>query len=418
MKTLTKFIRLVAPALIMGSVLSGCSSDVAPGQVTPNEYKRIVLDADSKAAADGLTDFYTEFTAAAVSFIDNDDKVTDKNIIVSPLSMAVLLSMTANGTDGEERQMVLDYLGVDDTNSLNSLVKTLLEKLPEADNQTKFLSVNSVWVNNLFILNDSFSSFMSDSYRADINMVNFSDRNITNRINQWCSGMTNGLIPNVVDNISQDCLAMLINAMYFQGKWDKDLEFLPVNTKKREFRGVTTTSEVDMMHANEFPTVYYADENLDAFYLPFGNGAFTMMILVPDENLTSDQVNSLITPQLLNDAKNKITPGILDITIPKFKLTSKFSVNDILGHSGLALRNMNLSMFNPSVRGVLDINHASSFGIDEDGVIAAAVSSGEIWNGANLDVDHNKIIVDRPFYFFINEVSTGACILSGRIADL
>ena len=60
-----------------------------------------------------------------------------------------------------------------------------------------------------------------------------------------------------------------------------------------------------------------------------------------------------------------------------------------------------------------------SFSIDETGAEAAAVTSEEFFNSVNIDKDGFATVkVDSPFYFFITEWSTGACILSGRIANL
>ncbi|MEZ3551557.1 MAG: hypothetical protein K1W02_12690 [Muribaculaceae bacterium] len=67
------------------------------------------------------------------------------------------------------------------------------------------------------------------------------------------------------------------------------------------------------------------------------------------------------------------------------------------------------------------VKQAASFSIDETGAEAAAVSSGELIDTSPGSIDPNHLYtvkVDRPFFFFINEFSSGACVLSGRISDL
>ncbi|MCM1139590.1 MAG: hypothetical protein NC453_13550, partial [Muribaculum sp.] len=59
-----------------------------------------------------------------------------------------------------------------------------------------------------------------------------------------------------------------------------------------------------------------------------------------------------------------------------------------------------------------------SFGIDEAGVEAAAATEITGWSSAMPGAEPTFRMVDQPFYFFITEYSTGACLLSGRIADL
>jgi len=61
---------------------------------------------------------------------------------------------------------------------------------------------------------------------------------------------TEGLIPEIIDNISPDVVMYLINAIYFKGVWK--YEFDPEKTSERDFYLEDSRSmKVDMMEMEE-----------------------------------------------------------------------------------------------------------------------------------------------------------------------
>ena len=112
----------------------------------------------------------------------------------------------------------------------------------------------------------------------------------------------------------------------------------------------------------------------------------------------------------------------LDVYLPKFEVNRALLLNDIFDEGKLPIANKEimLEMFDPAMSGLMDFYQVTSFRIDEKGVEAAATTVG---NDVNLAPEIKPgesytIKVDRPFYFFIKEFSTGAWVLSGRITDL
>lgn len=409
-------IRLIS-ILFLCVMAVACSFD--EDALTPNLREDISLDEGSRATADELRDFYTEFTTNAVKYIDEETMITDKNVVVSPLSMSILLSMVANGIEDSGKRQISEFLGVTDLESLNSLSKTLIENLPKSDNQSQFSIANSIWTNNRFSIDNHFVNKMASDYRASIFPADLNHPATFTKLNDWCSQHTFGLISNLPATPSPDVYAILLNALYFNSKWEEDLKFNPSETSIETFYGLNGVSNVDMMHTHEYLTGYYEDDEFVGFDLFFGNKSFYIMVLLPKKGVTQSDINKILTPLRMSDLCDTYRLSSLDIDIPKFKISMSTSMEEILENSGLNIFSglHEFSIFNPSISGILNINQASSFEIDETGAQAASVAQGIADPTAPAFI-HKEVTVDRPFYFFIREVSTGACILSGRIADL
>ena len=122
-------------------MLASCSSDEPKNEPnTPPQAEPIELGRSEQEIVDAQKKF-------AVSFFKTVCKSEDprENIIVSPLSMSLAFSMVANGAQGETCAQIADAFGFksEDIAALNTLNKTLLERLPSVDPSTKLAIANS-----------------------------------------------------------------------------------------------------------------------------------------------------------------------------------------------------------------------------------------------------------------------------------
>ena len=388
----------------------------------PQDRTEIVLDEATRAAASELNSFYVKFTTDAARYAD-DKYEGSQNIVVSPLSASMLLSMLANGVEKEERQEIAAYLGIGDIDAVNSLSRRLIDELPKADRTTELRLANSVWVSDEHKLNGAFSSRVQSDYMAQVCYENFRtglDKTLQ-KINRWSSTHTNGLIPEVTDQVKQGCRVILLNSMYFNGEWDEKY-FSKEDTGRDVFHGVNGDAEVDMMHSSKHNIYYNRTDDFEIFTLAFGNCSYLIKFVVPDERLSLSEANELLTSETLDQLSEDAVNVWLDVYLPKFEVNRALWLNDIFdeGKLPIANREIMLEMLDPAMSGLMDFYQVTSFRIDEKGVEAAATTVG---NDVNLAPEIKPgesytVKVDRPFYFFIKEFSTGAWVLSGRITDL
>ncbi|MDE6443836.1 MAG: hypothetical protein K2K64_05375, partial [Muribaculaceae bacterium] len=351
---------------------SACSSDSnEPADSIPNKRADINLSETSRGTSIELLDFYTNFTNQAIEINLNDVEKTNKNTVVSPLSAAMLLGMMSNGIDSEtEAKKIALYLGVSDLDAVNELSRTLLQSLPSVDNQSKIALGNSIRVNKRFTLSDAFASTMQKDNFSEISYDDFSNQNaLLAAINDWCNKQTGGLIPNAIKKVSASDMAILINTMFFKSKWANSAEFDPQNTKKGVFHGYNSDTNVDFMVSERSQRLYGVSPNFSSCVMNFGNGAFSLYLVLPDERMTPDNIATLYNKEeaaMLSESSQRCS---VRIEIPKFKITGNIDINKILEKAGAipSSSSYSWSMFTPAEAGAITMTQTTSFEIDENG---------------------------------------------------
>lgn len=128
----------------------------------------------------------------------------------------------------------------------------------------------------------------------------------------------------------------------------------------------------------------------------------------------------MLTSEKYTELKGLSRDYSVTVNLPKFKINNALYLNDILKSAGIPSLNniIKFSLFTDKLSGIGYFNQATSLEINETGAEASSATSfdGEFTSPVPTEpVDFN---VNRPFYFFITEQSTGACVVSGRIVDL
>jgi serpin B len=348
---------------------------------------------------------------------------SEDNFMVSPLSISIALSMAYNGAENETKAQMAKILKVDKftRDELNQTYKQLLESLGNVDSKVTLDIANSIWYRDTYPVEKSFLEINNSFYNAEVNAANFNDAKTVDRINNWVSDKTNEKIPEIIDNISAETVMFIINAIYFYGNWAT--EFNAENTTDGYFN-LNSESQilVDMM--KRVDTVnYLLNETFAAIELPYGKGKFNMMLMLPNEDKT---VNDLVDQF---DAKNwkkwqnefEKTNNV-DISLPKFKIEYEVGLNPYLKAMGMEDAftrdadfmgiNTNKDLF------ISDVKHKTFVEVDEEGTEAAAVTVVEFGVtsvGPEPDPQYVPFHCTRPFLFAITEKDTGAILFMGKV---
>ncbi|MEA3461448.1 MAG: serpin family protein, partial [Bacteroidota bacterium] len=98
-------------------------------------------------------------------------------------------------------------------------------------------------------------------------------------INQWIEDKTNDKIKDMLDQIPNDAVMYLINAIYFNATWK--YEFEKGDTYQGDFNLVGGTKhQVDYMRVSgNFQ--YTSNEDFTAVELPYGDSTFSMVVMLP-----------------------------------------------------------------------------------------------------------------------------------------
>ncbi len=340
--------------------------------------------------------------------------------VVSPVSVAYLMGLLANGANGSTQAEIMKALNMNGTSlaALNETYKALINTAPRLDSQTKVNIANCVAVNKQVTLKDNYKSTMLNLYNADVESMDFASPKALSKINGWCSKQTSGMIPKIVDQLDASATAVLMNAVYFNGTWaDK---FDKADTKTENFRGYTRDiKKVPMMH-QERKFSYTDNNDFAAVTLPYGNGSYTMTVILPAEGKsTTDIINSL-NAKTLEKTWSDMSECVVDLKLPRFTTTTETQLNKPIAALGAT------SMFQSGKADFSNMTDASMFvstmlqkakiEVSEEGTKAAAVTAA-IMTMSVLQPEeprHVTFHANRPFVYLITERSSNAIFFIGQ----
>src|ERR1700732_3847204 len=122
------------------------------------------------------------------------------NIVLSPVSAALDLSMALNGADGQTRQEMLAALSLSgsELGAINTANAQLIKVIRTPAKSITLSVADSLWVDSRrATLRPDYIKQTQAWYDAELTDLDFSDPSAATRINGWASKETHGKIPKV-----------------------------------------------------------------------------------------------------------------------------------------------------------------------------------------------------------------------------
>ncbi|CAD6204861.1 GSCOCG00003018001-RA-CDS [Cotesia congregata] len=368
----------------------------------------------------GIRKFSTDFHKT-ISGYDQD------NIIYSPLSIGIMLSMAAYGANETTEQQLISGLHLPEDKEAN---KNGFEKLVDTFSKMEKVRLvlgQKVFVSESYEVRHDFKQTTKNVFGSSTRHVNFKHSSeVVKAINKWCGKKTNDAITRIIDSHDiNDAIMILASVAYFSGPWL--LKFDSENTRPRLFNiDEKTTKHVDTMYQlNSFN--YGPLPDLDAIYieLPYEKhhreDATSMFVILPnqigglskvEDNL--DQINfaSLVDHHLKTE---------IYLHMPKFKVESNLNLEPFL--EKMEMSNMfrdDANFSGISERQPLKISkiiQKALIEVHEHGTEAATTTDNNVlfessrsWHTIPITVD-----VNRPFVFVIYHNATNSILLQGHV---
>ena len=397
----------IAAALLLVS----CTPDIVLDEGTP--LKPLELTTKQQTFVEAGNNF-------AFHFLDEVEAVSDKDYVISPLSMQFLLGMIRDGAKGSTANEICTTLGygAGETAEVDAYARAMLTKLPALDNKTKITMANALIVDQGFTLNDSYCSNVRSYYDAEVSNLPFSDtKGSAEKINKWCSDHTEGLIPKIIDETSPDMLAYLLNALYFKSQWSSKFEAAATLDESFSYADGSKGQVKMMRQYNNFS--YTENDWFQAVELPYGNGAFIMTVLLPKGSFTTAQAARYFCKNSWSDFRLSMMTCSVDLWLPRFETTFGIHLNDLLSKMGMPLSfkpEADFSLMSPYALCLSFVRQDAVIKVDEEGTEAAAVSSAGVYKNTSVgDVAPPVIFhATRPFVYLISEKSSGAVLFAGK----
>lgn len=397
---------LISAALCL-SLLTGCMRFTVPvlpeGSPPPEPQETVQLE---QVTANELV---------ARLLLSEQGQKPGENVILSPLSIEMALGMAMNGADGQAKEDMETLLGMD-AGKFNALLGSYMERADET------LSIaNSVWLNKSMegMVNDYFKNTMTERYRAQQGLFTPYSQQDAGTINGWVKEKTHGKIDSIVapGDLTDKTLAVLINALYFNGKWTEPFEDYQVS--KGKFRAQDGDQDAELM--SDRVETYFESDGFTGFSKTYGDG-YEFIGILPEQEGDVD-LSALDLDAFLDSETGAYD---VDIKIPKFELEYANSLVNTLESLGLGSLfeqgGMDAMLTDAAKAGgaeahVSDVVHKTYMKMYEQGTEAAAVTAVMVKATCTMipvEREVKEVFLDRPFAFFIRD-AFGQIVFCGAI---
>ncbi|XP_021718729.1 serpin-ZX-like [Chenopodium quinoa] len=358
-------------------------------------------------------------------------EATNTNLVLSPLSLHVVLSLIAAGSSGSTRDQVLSYLkskSSDDLNKLSSELVSLVFADGSAAGGPKLSFANGVWVDQTLPLKPTFKQIVDDVYKAASNQVDFLNKavEVASDVNSWAEKQTSGLIKELLPPGSVDNTTRLIfaNSVYFKGAWNE--KFDVSKTKEDDFHLLSGSSVKVPFMTSKKKQLIRAFDGFKVLSLPYKQGEdkrqFSMYIFLPDVKDGLSALMQKVSSQsgFLNEHLPFEKVEVGDFRLPRFKISFGFEASKVLKGLGVELPftggGLTEMVDSPVAKNlyVSSIFQKSFIEVNEEGTEAAAASAAVIAFRSLRIPSKLDFVADHPFMFLIREDMTGVVLFSGH----
>ncbi|HLM66880.1 MAG TPA: serpin family protein [Longimicrobium sp.] len=351
------------------------------------------------------------------------DARPNENVIVSPLSAGLAVSMVANGATGATRagieQALATGMGVDALNPANASLAAALRT-----EDVELAVANSLWARQGVPFLPAFLQQNREFYQAEVATLDFDSPEAPRRINEWASRNTRGRITEMVKGpLDGDLIMYLMNAVYFKGRWQD--EFRPAATRPRTFHAPGGGVQRPMMSRTGSYGYLQAD-GMQGVRLPYRGGRFAMYVLLPDAGRPLAQFRAGLTADAWRGWVGRFQPREVRLVMPRYRMSLESRLNEPLQAMGMAdafsPQRARLGAMLPAeflARQNAYVGEAKQkvfIEVNEEGTEAAAVTGVEI-RTTSAPPPPTEVVVDRPFVLVIRDDTTGALLFVGQVND-
>ncbi|XP_063258664.1 alpha-2-antiplasmin isoform X2 [Prinia subflava] len=387
----------------------GCRGKKSPGGNASSEEEGEAGDKScemtwkkSQRLADGLM----RFSIDLLREVQLESNRT--NVILSPLSIALALSHLALGAANQTEKHLLEVMHLESVPCLHHMLGTLRRRLTGST-----LSLGSrLYLQKGFEVKEKFLEDSEKFYGAKPMTLSGISQDDLVAINNWVKEATHGQIPSFLQQLPENTVMLLLNAIYFHGFWR--------NKFNASFTGPDVfhldneyVVPVEMMKAHQYPLSWFTLESQDiqVAKFPFKSNV-SFVVIVPNQNTrnTSHVLENFPYKELCRLFPREVPTTV---KIPKIKLDYQLELNHVLSQMGLQelFTNPNLQKITEEPLFVSSVQHQATLELKEDGVEASAATS------VVLSRSGSAFSLDRPFVFIIFEDETGIPLFIGSVQN-
>ncbi len=378
-------------------------------------------------------------TDISESFIDYYFE-EDKNVCLSPLSIAMCLSLGARCANNKTREELLNALGVsydELDNNFKLYYNTLFNEQYDSFNKLKsalYLS-NSIWIDasarpveeGLDALRDNYYC-----YSYDVDFVH-DNKNTNKAIEQFIDEQTKGLIKPKLD-LDIDTLFVLMNTLYLKDIWNDDGNNLSYANSDYKFTNLNKkVSDKKLLEGYYFSGKTLNTSTYSAFHTKTNSG-YSIHFIKPNEGQTLKQVFTKENIAYVLDSSNYVYKDSekkekyeTNCIFPEYTASCDEDIGELLNNeynvkSLFVLPGCDFSNISQDDVYCSQLKHIAKLEVNKKGVEGAAVTimamAGE---GMPDDWDYTLVrdtfVVDKEFGFVLTNRNNNV-IFSGTVTNI
>ena len=399
----------------------------------------------SPEGASGEAPSYGRFGVELLGAVSREG---ERNALVSPLSVGTVLEMLEQGANERVRRAIREMLrgkgpagevdevspaaagagsadgqapGAREGRGADSALLCRLAAVSAAaaeDAGVELNIANAAFAAQALALNPTFAAVLRDRFGARAERLNFSRPDSVERINAWVARETADAIPELLreDDVDPATVLVLVNAVYFRGEWAQPFD--PARTARLPFHtGAGSHVDVPTLQADDLSAHYRRDESFEALSLPYGDGRFALMLVLPRAGLASSEALRRLAsdPSWLSGHGYHRAHGSL--SLPRTTLHDGGSLLQDLSALGLGGVLDDRSAFSgiasppPTLD---DVIYQTLLVLDEKGTEAAAATAAILTKSLSVRFEMR---VDRPFALALRHLESGAFLFAAWVSD-
>ena len=371
------------------------------------------------------------------------------NTFISPLSIGAALAALIPGARGQTaaelvRVLRLQGTAEDTVRAMAELRRILEPRGTEEEtwnDETKAFETvvretfrlslaTGLLVEEAYPLHTAFCDALTEAFGAEFLSVTFANPQETaDRVNTWVAEKTEDRITDLVspESLRPDMRLILANAVYFKARWADQFEEGVTRPKPFHLLPGAGTGSVEVpIMAKHGTFLYWKSESaeVEALRISYEKG-LSMLVVLPATGRCAE-VEAGLSADFLARIQAGSERTLVDLELPRFEMKFATSLRDVLRELGLQtafdVASADFGGITPHPDGLVlsEAIHQAWLKVDEHGTEAAAATALLMALGAALKEDKPApipFVVDRPFYFFIQERLTGAVLFMGRVLD-
>jgi serpin B len=367
---------------------------------------------------DAIVSANTRFAFKLFAQLAEED--AGKNLFISPASISMALALVYNGARGRTqgaiaRALELEGMSLDEINQASA---ALIEALQGVGAQVRLAIANALWAAEDVAFKKAFIGHLQDAYDAQIAEVNFSDPATLGLINDWVKEQTEGKIKSILSKLDPSALLVLVNAIYFKGRWTKPFD--EENTRDGPFTLLDGSRKTVPMMARSGSYRIYRGEGFQAVRLPYGEGRTALYVFLPDRRSSLEEFERRLTAKNWSTWTTRFYQMEGSIVLPRFKLEYGKALGRTLTALGMGIafgRGADFSAISDTPAYISKVIHKAFVEVNEEGTEAAAATAVVVAKAMMMPQETFRMVVDRPFFCAIRDDATGTLLFMGAIVD-